>query len=712
MTGLTSLPNADFVRNSLRLPGLSTIEIRLFAIGLFLKLLAGGLLASDYLVDLFIPFVEQFVADPLGNPYAAFVAAGNGNAFPYPAAMLYVLAVPEAFLQLFGIESLAVTLFAYRLALIWADVSIYLVMRRWLSSKFTVWLAVFYWLSPVAFYISYIHGQLDVIPIAFLFMSVAALFGGRHILAAILFGIALSAKTSVILIIPIFLLYYVARPGTLLGLVRYSVIVLATFLALNAPFLGDPAFVQMVLMNHEQSKVFALSMGTETAQFQFVIAAFVILVAFAATIGIANRSLFIMFIGFMFSVILLLIPPMFGWYYWIIPSFAYFFARERNVTPVVFFVLQGMYLLYFLVSPESDYLQVFQMVAGQELPKGAFFGWLAAKGLGAPTLYNIAFTLLQTTLFVLCLQIFRHGIRRYRSHMITGRPFLLGIGGNSGTGKSTLTTAIAGIFTDENATVIRGDDRHKWPRGHEEWARYTHLNPKANHLHTEIDALRLLKNGRKVWRSMYDHSTGTFTAPMPVVANRVMIVEGLHPFYLSDQRDLFDLRVFIDPEESLAMHWKIARDRAKRNYGSAQIMEQIERRRKDVELYVNSQRQFADIVVSPRAVQEIVPFGEAQAVFDIEYDLIISNRISLEPALEILAGFPELQIEHSYTDVTHQKVSIRGVPSQACLDEMLVAFESRLEEIGVQEISWPTGLPAVVTFFIVHAIFEEARNAV
>ena len=53
-------------------------------------------------------------------------------------------------------------------------------------------------------------------------------------------------------------------------------------------------------------------------------------------------------------------------------------------------------------------------------------------------------------------------------------------------------------FNKNDLTVVKGDDIHKWERNDLEWEKYTHLNPKANDLHLEINMLRKLKIGRSI----------------------------------------------------------------------------------------------------------------------------------------------------------------------------------------------------------------------
>ena len=104
---------------------------------------------------------------------------------------------------------------------------------------------------------------------------------------------------------------------------------------------------------------------------------------------------------------------------------------------------------------------------------------------------------------------------------------------------------------------------------------FTHLDPKANNLHQEITTIQSLKLNQNIERSFYDHTIGDFTEPHTIYPKGLTIYEGLHPFYLERQRDLFDFKIFIDPEDSLMQDWKIERDVHERGHEKEKIIDSI-----------------------------------------------------------------------------------------------------------------------------------------
>jgi phosphoribulokinase len=62
-------------------------------------------------------------------------------------------------------------------------------------------------------------------------------------------------------------------------------------------------------------------------------------------------------------------------------------------------------------------------------------------------------------------------------------------------------------------------------------------------------------------------------------------------------RDAYDVRVYLDPPESLRRKWKVDRDCAKRGYTTDQVLDDLDRREPDSASYIRPQRQHADMVV-------------------------------------------------------------------------------------------------------------------
>ena len=177
------------------------------------------------------------------------------------------------------------------------------------------------------------------------------------------------------------------------------------------------------------------------------------------------------------------------------------------------------------------------------------------------------------------------------------RPIFVAIGGDSGSGKSTLTAGFYRIFPKSRITSLCLDDYHSLDRRERGLVGITGLNPRATDFALMENQLLALKQGRTISKPVYDHSNGTFGPREELRASEVVIVQGLHPFLVSGIRGLFDLKVWLDPEEELKHRWKLQRDVAKRGYTEEAVRKEIETRRPDVEEYIAPQARDADLIV-------------------------------------------------------------------------------------------------------------------
>ena len=176
-------------------------------------------------------------------------------------------------------------------------------------------------------------------------------------------------------------------------------------------------------------------------------------------------------------------------------------------------------------------------------------------------------------------------------------PIILGIVGDSASGKTTLSAGVAQILGADRCTVICTDDYHKFDRAERAANGLSALDPRANHVDVLEHDLRLLRDGEPILKPVYGHRTGTLGRPAYVKPLEFVIAEGLLGYTTRSMRDCYDVKIYLDPEEELRVKWKIHRDTTRRGYTMEDVLASLERRKEDSPSFIHPQRTFADIVI-------------------------------------------------------------------------------------------------------------------
>jgi phosphoribulokinase len=178
------------------------------------------------------------------------------------------------------------------------------------------------------------------------------------------------------------------------------------------------------------------------------------------------------------------------------------------------------------------------------------------------------------------------------------RPIILGVVGDSAAGKTTITRGLVRLLGEQHVTHIAADDYHRYDRKQRSERAITPLHPDCNYLDIMEQDLARVRAGRAILKPVYQHKDGTFQPPVYVEPRQFIVVEGLLGYHTQPLRDAFDVRVFLAPPEDLRRQWKVQRDCSRRGYTSDQVLEELDRREADSEIYIRPQQRWADIVVS------------------------------------------------------------------------------------------------------------------
>ncbi len=659
-----------------------------FAAAAAVKVAALALFSSEYQDRLFVPFVQHFLSRG-GNPWQDLFGV-QPDAFPYPPLMLYLLSFFLWPAALLGAGPLFQNIL-FKLPTLVADVSIGLLLLRMFPGRRREVL-IYYWASAVVLYAAYMHGQLDLIPMAVLLLALYLLSRHRFLLAAVALGAALSIKFHIAAALPFIAIYVARNHGLRRAWLLFS-LPFAIYLLLSLPYLFSDGYVAMVLKNPKQMT--AVDVFYPIGDLKVILPVFAVLVLllrFAAYAKI-NADLFYTFLGILFSVFVLLVFPSPAWYLWPIPFVCLFFIRNAADRPEILALhvaLNATYVVYFVFFHRPDHGDL------------SWLGAPVAIKVADERLRNLVFTTLEVVLAGTIYLQYRFGVRSNAVYR-PSRNLVVGVSGDSAAGKTTLVSDIK-LLLCERVLELEGDADHKWARGDENWQTYTHLHPKANELHRQAQDLLALKSGRSVSRPDYDHDTGTFTTRRQIAPRDYIILSGLHPFYLPISRKVIDVKIYLDTEETLRRQWKRERDASERGYTPAQVEEQLERRAEDARKYILPQRDHADIIVAYFTDPGVA--GTAA----LRLKVTLSSSLQIEP---IVSGLEEqgLLLSWDYSDdLRNQFIVLGDAPGRGLIIALAQQAMPNFTELLGVDAQWLEGYRGFVQLIALLAISEKSRE--
>ena len=215
------------------------------------------------------------------------------------------------------------------------------------------------------------------------------------------------------------------------------------------------------------------------------------------------------------------------------------------------------------------------------------------------------------------------------------RPVILGVVGDSAAGKTTITRGLVRVLGEDNVAHICTDDYHRYDRKQRAELGITPLHPDCNHLDIIAQHLAHLRSGEAILKPVYRHKDGTFGPPVYVHPERFTVIEGLFGYYLPEMRDVYDVRVFLNPPEELRRKWKVQRDCSRRGYTTDEVLAELDRREPDSEAFIRPQRRYADMLVS------FLPLDEDEDQTHHDAELLLGDGLPHPDLSPFVNGQPD-----------------------------------------------------------------------
>ena len=184
---------------------------------------------------------------------------------------------------------------------------------------------------------------------------------------------------------------------------------------------------------------------------------------------------------------------------------------------------------------------------------------------------------------------------------ISFQPFIIGVAGGSGSGKSTVSKKVLAAFGPDMVSVVMQDDYY---------CDQTHVAPEVrdqkNYDHPEafewpllVQHVQALRNGETIEMPEYDftihnRSSRTITVkPAPVI-----VIEGLFALYDEALRDTMSLKIFVDTASDIRFIRRMQRDITERGRSVESVVGQyLETVRPMHKQFIEPTKRHADLII-------------------------------------------------------------------------------------------------------------------
>lgn len=181
------------------------------------------------------------------------------------------------------------------------------------------------------------------------------------------------------------------------------------------------------------------------------------------------------------------------------------------------------------------------------------------------------------------------------------KPFVIGVAGGSGSGKTTVVRRIVESLGTEQVSLLE-HDRYYRDRGDlrlEERAALNYDHPDSLETDLLVRHVNALRGGQSVEVPIYDfarHAREPGTGA--VQPRRAIIVEGILIFTDPELRRLLDVKVFVDADDDTRFIRRLQRDLAHRGRTVESVIDQYLGTVKPMHLeFVEPSKRYADIII-------------------------------------------------------------------------------------------------------------------
>ncbi|MGL4766726.1 MAG: uridine kinase [Formosimonas sp.] len=181
------------------------------------------------------------------------------------------------------------------------------------------------------------------------------------------------------------------------------------------------------------------------------------------------------------------------------------------------------------------------------------------------------------------------------------QPFIIGIAGGSGSGKSTVTRKVIEAAASEHTAVIIQDNyyRDQSDLTMEQRVTTNYDHPRAFDWALMIEQVDDLRNGVPIKMPRYDYTQHTRSTQTETIAPAtVIVVEGIFALYDAALRDMMSLKIYVDTDADVRFIRRLVRDINERGRSMDSVIEQYKSTVRPMHnQFVEPSKRFADVIL-------------------------------------------------------------------------------------------------------------------
>lgn len=197
------------------------------------------------------------------------------------------------------------------------------------------------------------------------------------------------------------------------------------------------------------------------------------------------------------------------------------------------------------------------------------------------------------------------------------KPYIIGISGGSGSGKTSFVRRLRAAFSENDLCILSQDDYYL-PREQQHRDHNDELNfdlPKSFDKKRFRKDIERLISGETLTLKEYTFNNPNAEPKLLIFKPApILVIEGLFVFHFKKIAPLLDLKVFINAKENLKIIRRIMRDQVERGYPLDDVLYKYQHH------------------VLPSFERFIQPYKE-------DADIVVNNNHDFERGLEVLSGF-------------------------------------------------------------------------